>query len=221
LSGARDFWLACGHHLVDRDAGGRLLVTDEFLKAYLARPELAPPPEACMAEHRLHDALLVHARRAVTPAEIAVIAEPDARENWGLMIAWRDHLARQRTLEGAYLDIVRRARQFPPLLIDQLVQLILRNALDGCEDAFMLRAAELLFRPQKLALQDGSLVAADEETARGLRATPLSPLVSLLGLPAAAGIKTAGVEIMPDHYATRHLLAGKSSSSDPNEKAQA
>jgi hypothetical protein len=188
LSGARDFWLACGHHLVDRDPGGRLLVTDEFLKAYLARPELAPPPEACMAEHRLHDALLVHPRRAVTPAEIAVIADPDARENWGLMIAWRDHLARQRTLEGAYLDIVRRARQFPPLLIDQLVQLILRNTLDRCEDAFMLRAAELFFRPQKLALQDGSLVAADEEAAQGRTAKPLSPLVSLLGLPPAAGI---------------------------------
>ena len=108
------------------------------------------------------------------------------------MIAWRDHLVRQRTLEAGYLDIVRRARQFPPIFIDQLVQLILRNALDGCEDAFMLRAAELFFRPQKLALQDGSLVAADEETARGLGATPLSPLVSLLGLPAAAGIDVLG-----------------------------
>jgi hypothetical protein len=40
----RDFWLACGHHLTERNADGHLLVTDEFLKAYLARPELAPPP---------------------------------------------------------------------------------------------------------------------------------------------------------------------------------
>ena len=38
-----DFWLSCGHHLLDRDDGGGLLVTDDFLKAYLARPELAPP----------------------------------------------------------------------------------------------------------------------------------------------------------------------------------
>ena len=43
----KDFWLSCGHHLLDRDEGGGLLVTDEFLKVYLARPELAPPPEAC------------------------------------------------------------------------------------------------------------------------------------------------------------------------------
>jgi hypothetical protein len=47
VSALRDFWLSCGHHLLDRDAAGKLLVTDEFLKAYLARPELVPPPEAC------------------------------------------------------------------------------------------------------------------------------------------------------------------------------
>ncbi len=34
----KDFWLSCGHHLTDRDTDGGLLVTDEFLKAYLARP---------------------------------------------------------------------------------------------------------------------------------------------------------------------------------------
>ena len=206
MSEARDFWLSCGHHLLDRDAGGRLLITDEFLKAYLARPEIAPPPEACTAERRLHGALLAEPRRPVTPAEIAVIADPDARENWELMIAWRDHLVRQRTLEAGYLDIVRRARQFPPIFIDQLVQLILRNALDGCEDAFMLRAAELLFRPQKLALQDGSLVAADEETARGLSTTPLSPLVSLLGLPAAAGIDVLGEGNAASYWARSDLF---------------
>ena len=43
----KDFWLSCGHHLLDRDEAGALVVTDEFLKAYLARPELSPPSEAC------------------------------------------------------------------------------------------------------------------------------------------------------------------------------
>ena len=45
-----DFWLSCGHHLLDREDGGGLVVTDEFLKAYLARPELIPPPEAGVVE---------------------------------------------------------------------------------------------------------------------------------------------------------------------------
>ena len=48
----KDFWLSCGHHLLDRDEGGGLVVTDEFLKAYLARPELTPPAEACVVERR-------------------------------------------------------------------------------------------------------------------------------------------------------------------------
>ena len=46
----KDFWLSCGHHLLDRNSGGGLVVTDDFLKVYLARPELAPPPEACVVE---------------------------------------------------------------------------------------------------------------------------------------------------------------------------
>src|SRR6266704_6027497 len=54
----KDFWLSCGHHLLDRDEGGGLVVTDEFLKIYLARPELAPPPQACVVERTLHAALL-------------------------------------------------------------------------------------------------------------------------------------------------------------------
>jgi hypothetical protein len=53
----RDFWLSCGHHLIDRDAGGGLLVTDEFLKVYLARPELLPPSEACAEEQNLYASL--------------------------------------------------------------------------------------------------------------------------------------------------------------------
>jgi Family of unknown function (DUF6352) len=188
VSAPRDFWLSCGHHLLDRDAGGGLLVTDEFLKAYLARPEITPPADACAAERALHGALLADPRQAVGPARIAAIADADARENWGAMVAFRDHLARHRTLEAAYLDIVRRNLKVPHIFLNQIVHVILRNVLDGCDDAHVLRAAELFFRPQKLTLHEGSLVAADEETVSGLGNKPLSPLVSMLGLPAAAEI---------------------------------
>jgi hypothetical protein len=185
---ARDFWLSCGHHLLDRDVDGRLVVTDEFLKAYLARPELTPPPEACAAERALHKSLLADARRPVSPAQIAAIADADARENWEVMLAFRDQLTGHATLEAAYLDIVRRNLRFPHLFLDQIVHVLLRNILNGCDDAFVLRAAEMLFRPQKLTLHEGSLVAADQETVSGTGQSPLSPLVSMLGLPAAAGI---------------------------------
>jgi hypothetical protein len=187
LSATHDFWLSCGHHLLDRGEDGGLVVTDEFLKAYFARPEMAPPADACMAERALHRALLGDPRRPVATRQIAAIADEDARENWELMISWRDHLVRHTTLEAAYLSIVRNSRKFPHIFLDQLVQVILRNMLDGCDDAFVLRAAELFFRPQKLALYGGSLVAADAET--DSRSTqPISPLISLLGLSAAAEI---------------------------------
>ena len=130
MSGKHDFWLTCGHHLLDRDAAGRLLVTDEFLKVYLARAELVPPPEACAAERRLHGGLLSNPRQAVTWSQIAAIADPDARENWEMMIAWRNHLVRHSTLESAYLEIVRRNVKLPQVFIGQLIQVILRNALN-------------------------------------------------------------------------------------------
>ena len=191
----RDFWLSCGHHLLDRDGGGGLLLTDEFLKVYFARPELAPPSDACAVERALHAALLADPRRPVTPGDIAAIADADARENWELMIAFRDRLLRHRTLEAAYLALVREGlARTPPIFLNQLVHVILRNVLDGCEDATELRAAELFFRPQLLTLHDGSLLAADEETIAGTSATPVSPLVSMLGLPAASAIDVLGAD---------------------------
>ena len=60
----KDFWLSSGHHLLDRSEGGGLDLTDDFLKVYLARPELTPPPEACDAERKLHASLLADPRRA-------------------------------------------------------------------------------------------------------------------------------------------------------------
>ena len=192
-----DFWLSCGHHLTDRDANGWLLVTDEFLKAYLARPELAPPLEACAVERRLHAALLADPRRPVGSGEIAAIADADARENWQKMLAFRDHLLRHETLEAAYLDLIRgNVGNTPPLFLNQLVHVILRNVLDGCSDPFVVRAAELFYRPQRMTTHQEALIAADEETIAGTDPAPLSPLVSMLGIPMGAEI-----DILTDHNA--------------------
>ena len=199
-SANKDFWLSCGHHLLDRDAGGGLIATDEFLKIYLARPELTPPPEACVAERTLHAALLAEPRRAVSADEIAAIADADARENWQVMLAFRAHLTAHRTIEAAYLDIIRRGIKVPHLFINQLVHVILRNALDDCDDPYVLRAAELLFRPQRMTLHESSLIAADEETISGKSDTPVSPLVSMLGIPAAAEI-----DVMNDDNAEHYF----------------
>jgi hypothetical protein len=52
----------------------------------------------------------------------------------------------------------------PPLFIDQLAQIILRNILEGAEDALELRAAELFYREQKASLHEGAVMLADLET---------------------------------------------------------
>ncbi|HEX2726306.1 MAG TPA: DUF6352 family protein, partial [Beijerinckiaceae bacterium] len=71
----REFWVSSGHHLTQRTDGGGLAVTDELLLAYLARPELLPPDEACAAERALHGSLLAQPRRPVPLGEVAAIAD--------------------------------------------------------------------------------------------------------------------------------------------------
>jgi hypothetical protein len=188
-----DFWISCGHHLLDRDEGGGLKVTDDFLKVYLARPELIPPAEACAVERRLHAALLAEPRLAVAAADLGSIADADARENWQMLIAFRDRLLRAKTLESAYVDLLRHGLQgTPPLFVNQLVHAILRNALDGVTDPLVLRAGELFFRPQRVTVHDGALLAADEEVIGGVNPASVSPLVSMLGIPAEAEIDIFG-----------------------------
>jgi hypothetical protein len=190
----KDFWLSCGHHLLDRDDGGGLVVTDEFLKVYLARPELTPPPDAGVVERTLHAALIADPRRPVEAEEIAAIDDPDARENWTMMIAFRDHLLRHPTLEASYLALVRGGvGGTPPLFLQQLVHVILRNVLDECEDPWILRAGELFFRPQRITVHEGSLLAADEELIAGDNPAQVSPLVSMLGIE-----KSAEIDVLVD-----------------------
>ena len=52
----------------------------------------------------------------------------------------------------------------PPMFVDQLAHVILRNLLDGSDDALRLRAAEVFFREQKATIQDGHVLLADLET---------------------------------------------------------
>lgn len=159
----KEFWVASGHHLTRRRADGWLAVTDELILAYLARPEVMPPPEACAAERAFHARLRAAPRADVAPGEVGSLADADARQNWTQLIAFRDRLLKAGTVEGAYLRILREGAQVPPLFLNHLVQLILRVALDGCTDPYVLRAAELFFRAQRASVVGGTLRLADAE----------------------------------------------------------
>lgn len=189
----KDFWTACGYHLLDHNASGALVVTDEFLKAYFARPELTPADDACAVERRLHEELLADPGRAVAAEDVAAIADADARENWQFVLAFRKLLLREPTLEAAYLAWVRSGSiNLPPLFVNHLVHAILRNALDGCEDPFVLRAAELFFRPQRVVPHEQSLLLGDEEVIGGPSQTPVLSLMSMLGATTGAVVDVLG-----------------------------
>jgi hypothetical protein len=159
-----DFWVASGHHLCDPVEHGRLAATPDLWRAFLARPELIPPEEACAAERALHAALMDQPLQPVDPARIAALADPDARENVSQFLAFRDRVAAQPTLEAAWLALYREGvGGIPPILLQMLTHLVARAALEGEGDPFALRAGELLYRPQRVGIHQGATLLADEE----------------------------------------------------------
>ena len=159
-----DFWENSGFHLLERAADGRLLVTDDYLRFYYRRPELAPVAESCAAERALHAALIQEPRRRIEEAEISGIADPDARENYRVMARFRDQLLAAPTLEAFYAKVFQQEVAVPPDFIHHTAQVILRAILDREPDGLEARAAELFFRKQRVSIQDGAIMLADDET---------------------------------------------------------
>jgi hypothetical protein len=159
-----DFWRNSGFHLLERDPAGRLRVTDDYLRAYYLRPEVHPVEESGPAEREVHAALMDEPRRRVGQRELEAIEDPDARDNYRLVLKFRDRLIEAGTVEGCYRSLFGGSVDIPPLFIEQMVHVILRNILDGCDDPLRLRAAELLFREQQATIQDGHALVADLET---------------------------------------------------------
>ena len=159
-----DFWRSCGYSLLRRRGDGRLAVTDDYLRLYYARPELAPVAESCAAERELHAALMNEPRRPVAAGEIDAVADPDARENYQVMMRFRERLVAAETLEAFYVDLFREDVAVPPDFVHHAVQVILRGILEGAGDGLEARAAELFFRKQRVNVTEGSILLADDET---------------------------------------------------------
>jgi hypothetical protein len=104
-------------------------------------------------------------RRAVTQAELAALADEDARDNYRIMLRFRERLVSAGTIEACYAAMFRgEGIDVPPLFLDQLVHVILRAILADRGDALEARCAELFFREQKTTRRDGHMLLADLET---------------------------------------------------------
>jgi hypothetical protein len=160
----QDFWRNSGFHLLERDSDGRLSITDDFLRAYLMRPEIRPVEESGANEIALHEALIEDPRQKMDAQALERIEDTDARDNYRVLLAFFERLKRAACLESCYLEIFSGAVSVPPLFVDQLAQIIVRNILEDCEDPLEPRAAELFFREQKANTEDGVVMLADLET---------------------------------------------------------
>jgi len=166
-----DFWTSCGYRLLVRGADGRLVLTDDFLRSTLLRPELAPLPDSCPAELALHDELVAAPRAAIAAARLSALADPDARDNYAIWLRFRDRLTAAPSIEASYVALFRDGVDVPPLFVRQLTEILLRHILGENAPPMHARAAEMLFRVQRIALFDDGAVMAGDDEATALYAT--------------------------------------------------
>lgn len=120
--------------------------------------------ESGPVERELHAALMAEPGLRVTEKELKSLEDRDVQDNYRLLLRFRDRLLDAGTVEGAYMALFKGTVDVPPMFIDQLAHVILRNVLEGTEDALRLRAGELFWREQKATLKDGHVLLADLET---------------------------------------------------------
>jgi hypothetical protein len=132
----------------------------------LQRPELAPIAQSCTHERALHERLLAQPRSDIRDADLVPLKDRDAAENYAIWARFRQRLLAKPTLEASYLALFQgQGVDVPPLLVQQLTQVLLRHILGSSATALQVRMAEMLFRPQSISVQeDGSVMAADRET---------------------------------------------------------
>lgn len=160
----RPFWKSAGYHLVERDKNGWLIVGADLLRAYLTRPEIHPVEESCLVEHKLFERLMTDPFSVISTDDLAEIQDRDTADNYGVVLGFRDHLVKHKTVEAAYAALFQAGTiAVPPVFIDQMVHLILRNILRNTQEPLRLRAAELFFREQLVTLSEGTVTIADAE----------------------------------------------------------
>ena len=176
-----EFWKSAGMHLVEKGPNGWLTVTPDYLRAYFTRPEIHPIDESCPAEHALFEKLMQDPFCAVTKSDITKIVDQDAADNYRVILRFRDHLAKHKTIEASYAALFQgETIAIPPVFINQMVHLVLCNIMEGTTDPMRLRAAELFFREQIITMGEEQLMLADEEIVEMQSASGFGGLGQLL-----------------------------------------
>jgi len=178
-----NYWPNSAYQTLLSSPDGQLLVTDDFLRTYLQRPELSLVPESCAAEQALHQRLTENPRIEITEQEIAAMADEDIQENYRVWLRYRTRLLAASSLEGFYMSLFKGdGVDVPPLFVMQLAQIFVRHILGDDTHPLEVRMGEIFFRTQKITvLEDSIVMAADEEVvARNAQAGESGNIMDLL-----------------------------------------
>ncbi len=195
----RDFWKSSGIHLLEKQDNGWLQITPDYLRAYYTRPEVHPIDTSCRAENQLFEQLMEDPFSEVQEATIAAIEDTDAADNYRILLSFRELLLKSGTLEQAYLKIMQSGNiSIPPIFIDQMVHIILRNILDNVQDPFQVKMAELFFREQKINTDEGQIMLADEEVIEMYREQGGAGGLGQLLIDSDTPLKSVELDILDD-----------------------
>jgi len=178
-----NYWPNSAYQTLLPSPDGQLLVTDDFLRTYLQRPELGLVPESCAAELALHQRLSENPRADISEQEIAVMADGDIQENYRIWLRYRARLLAASSLEAFYMSLFKgEGVDVPPLFVMQLAQIFVRHILGNDAHPLEVRMSELFFRTQQISvLEDSIVMGADEEViARNAQAGESGNIMDLL-----------------------------------------
>lgn len=178
-----NYWPNSAYSTLAISPDHQLLVTDDFLRTYMERPELKLVPESCAVERSLHLRLTENPRAEVLEGEISAMADEDIQENYRVWLRYRKRLLSASSLEGFYMSLFKGGGiDVPPLFIAQLAQIFIMHILGDEAHPLDVRMGELFFRAQKISvIEDGIVMSADEEVvARNAQASDTGNIMDLL-----------------------------------------
>ncbi|QWE09007.1 DUF6352 family protein [Polynucleobacter ibericus] len=178
-----NYWTNSAYSTLAISPDRQLLVTDDFLRTYMQRPELKLVPESCPVECSLHQRLTEHPRAEVLESEISAMADEDIQENYRVWLRFRTRLLAANSLESFYMSLFKgEGVDVPPLFIAQLAQIFVRHILGDEVHPLEARMGELFFRTQKISvIDDGIVMGADEEVvAKNAQAGDTGNIMDLL-----------------------------------------
>ena len=112
---------------------GQLVVTDDFLRSLLERPELAPGRRSpAPTNWRCTSGCWSSRARRWTRCSWPPSRDEDARANYAIWLRFRQRLLAQPTLEASYMALFQgEGVDVPPVFVHQLTQILLRHMLGG------------------------------------------------------------------------------------------